>query len=375
MITQLIPILMLAGAGMAVWVWRLRVALHPGDAIEAPTLDISIIVPARDEAHNLPALLDSLANLEPAPREVIVVDDHSSDGTGDIARAAGATVVVPPPLPDGWNGKPWACRTGAAEARGAYLLFTDADTTHAPDSLVRVSAEQQRTDAALVSVIPTHILVRFWEHLQGVFHLLLLIATGAGKTTAQGERRFTIGQYILISRATYDSIGGHQVVAQRIAEDLGMGKAVAEAGGRVSTLFAPGLLMVRMYPRGLRAFLAGWRRSFYEGMSSAGAMASLEIAAVMAWLLGAPLLLLRSMASVAVPGTAAGLILYLLGAIAIARTQRWLGAFSPWSALLYPVFVVLFCLVSGLALLDRLLGANVTWKGRRLVSRRRGSSH
>lgn len=364
----------IALSGMIVWRLRLRSALRTPDSrktaelLSVPRPDVSIIVPARNEASNLPALLRSLLALDPPAREIIVVDDHSTDGTGELARCLGVTVVTPAPLPENWNGKPWACQAGADVATGSLLLFTDADTVHAPDSLARVAKEQSRGGAALVSVIPTHLAVRGWERLQGVFHILLLIATGAGARNASGERRFAIGQYILISRSAYQSIAGHRSVARRIAEDLGLARAVADTGATVSTLFAPRLMQVRMYPTGLRAFISGWRRSFFEGMGAAGLLASFEIALVMGWLLGAPILIIRSGLAAQWSGLATGLLLYGLAVIAVARSQAVLGAFSPRSALAYPVFALLFCWISALAVLDRARGKRPTWKGRQILS-------
>ena len=112
--------IVVGAVGVGLWTWRLgqvtRLAAPVDGGARARWPRISIVVPARDEAHNLPRLLASLAALTPAPAEVIVVDDHSTDGTGDLARAAGATVVVPPPLPPGWLGKAWACHAGAQVA-------------------------------------------------------------------------------------------------------------------------------------------------------------------------------------------------------------------------------------------------------------------
>jgi cellulose synthase/poly-beta-1,6-N-acetylglucosamine synthase-like glycosyltransferase len=135
-------------AGFLAWTLRLRRAFR----VTAPPLTgsadqtrVSIIVPARNEAHNLPALLASLRGLTPPAHQIIIVDDHSTDGTGDLARAAGAIVVTPPPLPAGWLGKPWACHAGAQAATGDLLLFSDADTVHAPWSLTRAIARLQAT--------------------------------------------------------------------------------------------------------------------------------------------------------------------------------------------------------------------------------------
>ncbi len=356
-------------AGVVVWRVRLRAALRPTrvDPTDASTLDVSIVVPARNEAHNLPALLASLAALRPAPREVIVVDDQSTDDTADVARAAGVAVVSAPPRPSGWNGKPWACHVGAKRAAGSLVLFTDADTVHGVDSLARAVALLDRERADLVSVIPTHIVRAAWEALQGVFHLLLLVATRAGADATRGERRFSIGQYLLFRRATYDGIGGHETVRGRIAEDLALARAVVEGGGRVAVANAPGMLAVRMYPTGLRAFVAGWRRSFVEGMSSAGPAAVAEITAVIAWLLGAPIMLATALVAGDPVGIAFGGVLYGAAVVDIAFSQRVIGDLPRWSAPLYPLFVGMFAVVSALSTCDRLRGADIQWKDRSLV--------
>ena len=348
--------LVLAACGWLVWTLRLgglvRRAGRRDPAPDRPRA-VSVVVPARDEAHNLPALLASLRAL--APAQTIVVDDHSTDGTGEVARGFGAEVVVPEPLPPGWVGKPWACRRGAAAARGEAILFTDADTVHGPGSLDRAVARLDATGADLVSIVPTHATVAWWEQLQGAFQLLLLVAT-------RGGRDFAIGQYLLFRRGAYDALGGHDPVRDRIAEDLALMRAVRARGGRYELVLAPGALRVRMYPEGLRGFVRGWRRNFREGLGESGVLGVVEIALVYAWLVGLPLLALGG-------AWLAGAV-WLVSLADVARRQRLVGDFPAWTALAAPVALAVFAWCTAAAVFDHARGAPVTWRGRRIPAPR-----
>lgn len=352
-----------AGAVVAMWRWSRLVRLGRRPAgTGGPMPRVSIIVPARDEAHNLPRLLASLGRLEPAPAEIIVVDDHSRDGTGDLARAAGATVIVPPPLPSGWLGKSWACHAGAAAASGELLLFTDADTVHGAASLGDGVAALG--DAELLSAVPTHRAETAWERAQGPFHLLLLLACRAGAPDAPGKRRFSIGQYLLFRRAAYDRIGGHAAVRAAIAEDLALAERITGSGGRFTLLARPGTVEVRMYPEGLGGFVRGWRRSFRDGMGAAGAGGGLEVAAAIGWLLGVPMSLATAAAAGAAPWLAAWLAAHVATTVALARAQRLVGRLAWWGAALFPLAALAFVAVSAAAAVDHLRGAPVRWRGR-----------
>jgi 4,4'-diaponeurosporenoate glycosyltransferase len=370
---ELTTALMFCVAGSTVLAARLA-ATHraepagPLPAASPGTLDVSVIVPARDERHNLDRLLTSLNALSPAPREIIVVDDHSSDGSAELAASYGARVVRPEPLPHGLVGKSWACAAGARVAQGRALLFTDADTEHAPDSLARALSVLAQPGVGLVSVAPTHRLVQLWEQLQGAFHLLLLIATRAGAQSLSRDtrRRFAIGQYLLMRRDVYDLVGGHLSVADQLSEDLALAQRVAAFGSEVRVVFARDLYRVRMYPEGLAAFLAGWRRSFRDGMGRAGLLGGLELTLVITYLLRLPLWCLDALASGAYGVAAFFACAYCTTAWLISREQRHYGAFHGASALLYPLPVLAFVVVSTLSLGDALLGRPVVWRGRRI---------
>ena len=124
---------------------------------QSPTSEeLSIIIPARNEEQNLPTLLSSIAEQSIRPREIIVVDDASTDHTAQIAQQHGARVISSQMLPDGWRGKTWACHQGAQAATGKLLLFLDADTWFEPEGLSYVIAEFKQAGSGVLSLAPHH---------------------------------------------------------------------------------------------------------------------------------------------------------------------------------------------------------------------------
>lgn len=324
---------------------------------------VAIIIPARNEAHNLPNLLPSL----PAGAEIIVVDDHSHDGSADVARSHGARVISAEPVPPGWLGKPWACHQGARVATRPLLVFTDADTVFGR-RLIPMAADLVERGAGLVSVVPTHRQVSAWERLQGCFQLLLLIAASVRKRSGSvGERRYAIGQFLMFRRDVYEKIGGHVAVRGRIAEDLAFARLVREHRAAYELLIAKDALMVRMYPEGVSAFIAGWRRNFREGFRSAGVRGGIEIGLVLAWLLGAPLWTVIGAVRADLASLVSGGVAWLVAILCIARSQRAVGDFPHWTAILYPLPAIAFVWASLLASLDHVRGRPTSWRGREVL--------
>jgi len=356
-------------AGVSLWWLRLRPLQGARSPLPPPLAArhrVSIIIPARNEAGNLPTLLDSLHQLDEKAHEIIVVDDHSSDGTGAVAKAMGAKVVVPSPLPRGWLGKPWAARAGSMTATGDVLLFTDADTMHSPSSLGHALRCLDATGADLVSVVPQHIPAAFWEKLQGLFQVLILIATRAG---SGGRRDFAIGQYLLFRRDSYWSLGGHDMVRNRVAEDLAFMAAIKGTGRRYTLVAVPGLVRVRMYPGGFGDFLRGWRRNFREGLATGGIGGVLELVVIYGWLGGVILTLIEAIAKGA-PSSLVGVyvVVNALSFAAVARAARLTGPMPYWgTALGTPLMLLAFTWCCASAAWDRLRGAPVAWKGREVA--------
>ena len=136
------------------WLLCLRMPVLPAGTRKG-TATVSVLIPARNEATTLPHLLAALKRQTFQPLEVIVIDDHSSDATGSLARATGVTVVEPPPLPPHWCGKTWALHQGVGASRGELLVFLDADTEPQPAFLESLVAAWEEV-GGLVSVQPYH---------------------------------------------------------------------------------------------------------------------------------------------------------------------------------------------------------------------------
>lgn len=359
---------------------RLPQELPRGPAAETPP--VSVIVPARNEAVNIEACVGSLTRSAYPDFEIIVVDDRSGDGTGDLVRAmdrgnARDLRVVPgAELPDGWMGKPWACAQGAAAAWGDLLLFTDADTVHGPDLLGRAVAGLQEDDAHLLTVAGRQFMETFWERLvqPQVFFTMVIRFFDLERAVRRGRWRGAIanGQFMLFRRDAYDALGGHEAVRAEVVEDLVMAQIVVRQGRRLSVRMAEASFATRMY-RSLGELVAGWSKNLVMGGLATMPPAlrpfvapSSALAAAALWL-APPASLAFALAGVGGPGllvwsaTSVG-VSVLLWSLFTAR----MGA-PAWYGLLYPlgasVGMVIF-------LRSWTRGRRVEWKGRAYMVRR-----
>src|ERR1700738_3295064 len=161
--------------------------------LENPPL-VSVIVPARNEAHNIARCVSSILSTTYPNLELIVVDDGSTDETAAIAREAAAggpraAGITSPPLPDGWFGKQWACATGAKVARGSVLQFTDADTVHGADLVTRSTNAMRGARAQLFSVAGRQELGGFWEKvIQPQIFTILSMRYGGTESITRSTR-------------------------------------------------------------------------------------------------------------------------------------------------------------------------------------------
>jgi 4,4'-diaponeurosporenoate glycosyltransferase len=315
-----------------------------------------VVVPARNEAGRIPALLAALRRADPPPAEVVVVDDGSDDGTAGLAAAAGARVlpVTPPP---GWRGKTWACWQGAGSTTGEILVFLDADTEPDPGFVADLAAAAV-SSGGLVSVQPYLRVTRLAERMTAVAAVVVLMGTGTGTVVEGGRRRrwrrpAAFGPAMAMRRSDYLAAGGHAAVSDETVEDLGLAWAAAGAGFPVSALVGAGRLTARPYPEGGRPLVDGWTRVLAAG---AGGVAPLRLVLVVAWVAGA----LVATAQL-VRGRPVGYVLY---AAQLAVLLRRLGSFGPLPAIAYPAPLLAFLALFLRSATLSALGGEVRWRDR-----------
>jgi chlorobactene glucosyltransferase len=263
-------------AAVAVVLWRVSQSRHLDEYSAEPPPDaplLSVIVPARNEAANIARCVASLCASTYPALDLIVVDDHSTDDTGRLAREAGLgdprlRVVTAPDLEPGWLGKQWACTYGASLARGRVLCFTDADTVHAPDLHVRSVRALLERRADLLSVAGMQELGTFWERLvQPQVFALLFARYGGSEIVSRAKRPEDVianGQYMLFQRSSYEALGGHASVRRKVAEDLALAMRARRQGMQVHIIQGLDQLSTRMYAS-LGALMRGWMKNVYAG--------------------------------------------------------------------------------------------------------------
>lgn len=357
---------------------RLRDATPP-EPVDSPLL--SIILPARNEAVNIGLCVGSLLQSHYAKLEVIIVDDESTDGTGDIARnladADGRVrLIESEPLPAGWMGKCWACWQGQQQARGDLLLFTDADTRHAPELAGHAVGALRETGASLVSIISRQDMETFWERvvLPHVFTVLAFRYPDLRRVNRTRNPRNVIanGQFILIRRDAYEKAGGHEAIRGEVVEDLRLAQNVVASGGRLHLAHAEELMRVRMY-RSLAGLVEGWSKNLAAGARSAVAG---WLRPFVPWLLGIGVAAFWVAPAVAFTGGSAGLLItpvFRWGIVTtVASLGFWTGALHRLRVpLAYAVFFPIGGAVAGfLFLRSAFRGSTVSWKGRTYAPRR-----
>src|SRR5947209_1157095 len=249
---------------------RLIPRLRP-DMLPAKEPLVSVIIPARDEAHIIEQTVRAFLAQTYANLEVIVVNDRSADGTGDIVRAIHderLTVIDGVEPPAGWLGKPWALHQGSRAASGELLLFVDADLIYTPPALAAAVAYLQAQALALLSLFPHLEMHGFGEiasmpMMPMVFHTFM--PTWLSNRTRFARLAIGGGTGNLVVRAIYEASGGHEELRDAVVDDIALARLIRRHGGRTEIVRAEDLVSLRMY-RGLGEVIDGFTKNTFSAL-------------------------------------------------------------------------------------------------------------
>lgn len=315
---------------------------------------VSLIIPARNEEHNIGNLLDTI-NFQNYPLyEVIVVDDQSMDRTYEIAKAKGARVIKITEKPKDFLGKPYACYVGYQNSCGEILIFVDADVRfNKSDVLSRLVAEVLHFDG-VVSIWPYHKIKSFYENFSAIY---AIISSMASRSFSLISRRVTIkglyGPLIAVKRTHYEQIGTHKAVKREVVEDFKLGQIFAEKGIPIKNYLGGDDIYFRMYPGGLKDLWKGWTKNSALG---AGTVNWGVVIPILLFLIGSliPALWIT---------TKPFFFLYLVYAFLIDIFCRKVGNFWFIVPVFYPLFVMFTLSIIIYSFYSTYILGSVEWKG------------
>ena len=323
---------------------------------------VSILIPARDEEHNILILLNSIREQDYENYEVIVLDDDSSDKTYQLcadfaAKHPAFRVVRGKPLPNDWLGKNYACHQLAKEAKGDLLLFLDADVKLYANAINSAVHRMHSGKLSLFSLIPNQQMDTFGEKcVVPLLHYgaLSLIAFRLVQLTKIAQLSVACGQFMLFETGSYRKYQWHEKVKEKVVEDVEIAKMIVGMKLNSEFLLANNLVSCRMY-RDYNSAMRGLRKS------TMGAF-NYNVFSVLVYLLllvAGPMIVLMTLN--------ANLILLMAGLIALARSMvSFMAGQNPLlNIILHPVQVSNFVIVVFAAIQKQLTRTNV-WKGRRV---------
>ena len=371
--TLLDVLIVLSAIAAAAWMWltvgrglywRTDQRMPPATAPDTWP-DVAVVIPARDEAAVLPDSLPTvLAQEYPGRVRVILVDDGSTDGTGDLARELGAEVLAAAEPDAGWTGKLWALRSGiAAAGEPAYLLLTDADIAHRPDSLAALVAAAEGNGLDLVSQMARlrtespaeRLIVPAFVYFFALLYPFRWVNRLGTRTAAAA------GGCSLVRRSALERAGGVAAIRGAVIDDVALARAVKRAGGRIWLGLADRVASVRPYPD-LGALWRMVARSAYAQLRRSPLLLAGTVLGL-AVLFGVPVAATAGLFAGRWLAGGIGAATWLLMAATYLPMLRYHGRAAP-AALLLPATAAVYAAMTVDSAIRHYRGRGAAWKGR-----------
>lgn len=331
---------------------------------------VSVCVPARDEERGIRACLESLLKQDYPEFEVIVVNDHSTDRTGELIRELAEKdsrliALDGEELPTGWLGKPFALHQAFQKAKGEILLFTDADPVFEPNALRTAISTMQERKLDALTLMPRAEFGSFWERaVQPTIFGFIGSLTRFGKVNSPDHKSaMGFGAFLMFKRSAYEAIEGHEGGKADVLEDVLIAKRLKKAGFKLLVADAKRLFSIRMY-YGFREIWIGWRKNMFLAMKRSVARALYYVFMVLAFVL-TPYLVLGWNVMVGADLLWIGLSLFGVSMVSAAtiKTCDELGL-GRINACLFPIGAVVMAAIMINSMIQVLIFSRTEWRGR-----------
>ncbi|MDA0691584.1 MAG: glycosyltransferase [Nitrospinae bacterium] len=332
---------------------------------------ISVCVPARNEARDIKACLTSLLHQDYPNFEVIAVDDHSTDATGEIIQSLAAEFpnllhLKGQVLPSGWLGKPFALHQAVQKARGEYLIFTDADPVFQPWVLTSAVYHMTTNDLDMMTLMPGTEFVSFWERAVQpvVFGFIAALSRFKKINSPDSTSAMGFGAFIMVKKEVYESLGGHESIKDEVLEDVMLAKRAKRAGFKLLAADAKSIFSIRMY-HSLKEIWTGWRKNIFIAMKKSVLRTLYYICVIFGFLVTPYLVLLGNILSgtgILLTGVAlVALLLTLSASIHLCDEIR----LNRRNAFLFPIGAFIMAAIMLNSMFQTLIKRQTEWRGRK----------
>lgn len=331
---------------------------------------VSVCVPARDEERGIAACLESLLAQDYPRFEVIAVNDHSSDRTGELIRELAEKdsrliALDGKDLPQGWLGKPFALHQAFQKSKGDILLFTDADPVFKPHALSTAISTMREKGLDALTLMPQAEFGSFWERaVQPVIFGFIASLTRFRKVNSTDHKSaMGFGAFLMFTRSAYETIGGHEGGKADVLEDVLIAKRLKKAGLKLLVADAKQLFSIRMY-YGFQEIWNGWRKNMFLAMKKSVLRALYYISMVQMFVITPYLVLLWNL----VEGTGLvwiGLSLFGVSMVSAAKIKTCdeMGL-NRLNACLFPIGAVVMAAIMLNSMVQTLFFSRTEWRGR-----------
>ncbi len=349
-----------------IYLIRLEPILHK---IDNPPM-VSVCVPARNEERGIRACLESLLKQDYPDFEVIAVNDHSTDRTGEwiqsLAHKDSRLIALEgEDLPTGWLGKPFALHQAYQKAKGEILLFTDADPVFEPHALRTAVFTMMERDLDALTLMPKAEFGSFWERaVQPVIFGFIGSLTRFRKVNSPDHKSaMGFGAFLMFRRSAYAGIGGHEAGKADVLEDVLIAKRLKKSGGKLLVADAKQLFSIRMY-YGFREIWTGWRKNMFLAMKRSVVRALYHVFMVLVFVLTPYFVLGWNV----IAGTGAFWVsLSMLGVVMVSAAKikccDELGL-GRKNACLFPIGAIVMAAIMINSMIQTLVFSRTEWRGR-----------